>query len=59
MRTDTEVTYGNYYGNCQNTQGLRNILTYENCFCNCESENREEDRYFSLLEALSDVEKNK
>ncbi|XP_031786848.1 uncharacterized protein LOC100117668 isoform X1 [Nasonia vitripennis] len=60
MKTGAGTLYGRD-GPCANTQGIWDIPPYliENCLCNCESEQRDADRYFSLLDVTSDVDQNK
>ena len=51
--------HGVQKGPCANTQGVGTTWPLHTCACNCESESREEDRFFSLLDVKSDVDDNK
>ncbi|OXU23787.1 hypothetical protein TSAR_016656 [Trichomalopsis sarcophagae] len=51
--------HGVQNGRCDNTQGVGSIWPFHTCACNCESESREEDRFFSLLDVKSDIDDNK
>lgn len=56
---DYSDLHGEQEGQCAKTQGVGSVWPFHTCACNCESEGRDEDRYFSLLAVKSDIDKNK
>lgn len=59
METKQLITYGHENESCLRKQTLRMVYSSTPCQCTCENESRSYDRYFSLLNVVSDVDQNK